>query len=244
MKVTKLGHCCLLIECTNTHSHKPLRILTDPGNFSDAQNIINDIDLIVISHEHADHLHIDSLVQVMHNNPQAQIVTNTSVHRKIIDMYNKEGVSKLIFHIIDGTQHQIKDNLNIYTHDGISIEGFDARHEEIFEQVGQVQNTAFLFDETLFYPGDAYAKPDRVMSMKDNEKTRLPLLALPVAGGWCRIKDAIYYALEIHPVHVIPIHDGMLQVDRIGGAHRNPQDALLNQCIEFTSLNPGQQFSL
>ena len=38
MNITKLGHCCLLIE------EKGLRILTDPGAYSTGQNEIKNID--------------------------------------------------------------------------------------------------------------------------------------------------------------------------------------------------------
>ena len=38
MKITKFGHCCMLVE------EKGLRILVDPGNFSTAQNELMDIE--------------------------------------------------------------------------------------------------------------------------------------------------------------------------------------------------------
>ena len=55
MKLTKLGHCCLLIEING------IRFLTDPGNYTTAQNEVKNLHCIVISHEHTDHLHIESL---------------------------------------------------------------------------------------------------------------------------------------------------------------------------------------
>jgi len=48
MTLTKLGHCCLIIE------DQGLRILTDPGEYTILQNQVKDIDLILITHEHAD----------------------------------------------------------------------------------------------------------------------------------------------------------------------------------------------
>ena len=73
MKITKFGHCCLLIEENN------LRILTDPGNYSTAQNDIKNIDIVLITHEHPDHFHVESLKKLLENNPQAKIITNNGV---------------------------------------------------------------------------------------------------------------------------------------------------------------------
>jgi L-ascorbate metabolism protein UlaG (beta-lactamase superfamily) len=63
MKITKIGHCCLLIE------EKGLRILTDPGAWSEAQNELKNIQLILITHEHQDHFYLDSLKQVLKKQP-------------------------------------------------------------------------------------------------------------------------------------------------------------------------------
>ena len=38
-----------------------LTVLTDPGAFSQEQNQIRGIDVVLITHEHGDHLHVESL---------------------------------------------------------------------------------------------------------------------------------------------------------------------------------------
>jgi L-ascorbate metabolism protein UlaG (beta-lactamase superfamily) len=78
MKIKKLGHCCLVIETKGT------RIMTDPGSYSTLQDEEKNIDIILITHEHPDHLHIESIKKVLENNPTVQIVTNTSVG-KLLD---------------------------------------------------------------------------------------------------------------------------------------------------------------
>ena len=44
------------------------RLLTDPGFLSTTQNELKDIDIILITHEHRDHLHTDSLQIILKNN--------------------------------------------------------------------------------------------------------------------------------------------------------------------------------
>ena len=83
MRITKLGHCCLIIE------EAGVRIMTDPGMFSTAQNDVKNIDVVLITHEHQDHLHIDSLKTVLKNNPGVKVITNRGAGK----LLEKEGIS-------------------------------------------------------------------------------------------------------------------------------------------------------
>lgn len=56
-----------------------LRILTDPGSYTTTQNDVKNIDIILITHEHPDYFHLDSLKTVLINNPNATIITNKGV---------------------------------------------------------------------------------------------------------------------------------------------------------------------
>jgi L-ascorbate metabolism protein UlaG (beta-lactamase superfamily) len=210
MKIKKFGHCCLLIQTNN------LTILTDPGAFSNEQNTIQGIDVVLITHEHHDHLHIDSLKEVLKNNPNAQVLTNSEVAKKL----DEAGIS---YTILEGSDLK---NIN-----NIEIQACDSKHEEIFEEVGQVKNTGYLIDNKLFYPGDSYGNPNK----------EIDILALPVAGPWCKISEAINYALKLKPKKAFPIHDGALQKERIGGAHKIPAQVLSQNGIEFMPMIDGDE---
>lgn len=207
MKITKLGHCCLLIE------ENGLRILTDPGSYSTGQNEVKDIDVILITHEHQDHLHVDSLKIVLQNNPDAKVITNVAV-AKLLD---EAGVSyKLIAH---GEVQQF---------DGVSVESFEQKHAEIYKTLPRVLNTGFFIANKFFYPGDALINPQR----------SIEVLALPVAGPWIKISEAVDYALELKPKHVFPIHDGGQK--QPGVAHRVPGIILPQHGIAFDIISDGE----
>ncbi len=208
MKITKYGHCCLLIEVKNA------RILTDPGSFTTTQNDVTGIDIVLITHEHGDHLHVDSLKKVMQNNPQAKVITNTAVGT-ILD---KEEIP-----------HIVLDGRATLQQGEISLAAYDAKHEEIYENFGQVQNTGYFIDSKLFYPGDAFCRPG----------VEVDILALPVAGPWCKIPDALRYALAVKPRIAFPVHDGVLKEEVAKGMHGIPSKILGDQGIEFVSMTPG-----
>jgi L-ascorbate metabolism protein UlaG (beta-lactamase superfamily) len=178
MKITKFGHCCLLIE------EKGVRILTDPGSFTTEQDSVKNLDLVIISHEHQDHFHVDSVKKIVANNPEALIITNTAVG-KLLD---KEGVK---YQIIEGTATS--------TFKDIAIEAFDHKHGVIYEDYGQVQNTGYFIGSRLFYPGDALGAPGKPVE----------ILAVPAGGPWLKISEVIDFAKEVNPKVCFPVHDAM-----------------------------------
>lgn len=180
MKIKKLGHCCFVTE-----PKEGVRVMTDPGAFSTMQNEERDINVILFTHEHSDHFHIDSLKKVLQNNPNALIITNTAVGK----LLEEAGINYT--KVEEGEKHEIE---------GVQIVGFGNLHEEIYDDYGRVQNTGYMINE-LCYPGDAFSYPD----------AKVDILALPVCGPWMKSKDAVIYARNINPRIVFPVHDGMLQ---------------------------------
>lgn len=212
MHITKLGHCCLLIET------RGVRFLTDPGNYTFEQNTQKDINYVVISHEHTDHLHVESLKIVLNNNPQAKVICNASVG-KILE---KERIH--FIKISDGES---------YDCDGVNISAHGTKHEIIYKDYEQVENTGYMFDNKLFYPGDALHVPN----------IPVDILAFPVTGPWCTIAKAVDYVLEVQPRIAFPVHDGNL-IKKTGITVRLPNIELPKAGIKFIALELGQKTEL
>ena len=204
MRIKKLGHCCLVIE------EKGKKIMTDPGSWTVEEQIKEtNIDLIIITHEHGDHIHIDSLKTILLNNPDAHIITNAGVG-KLLD---KEGI-----------KYEILENKLSKDFFGVEIESHSCKHEEIYKEIGQVENTGFFIGQRLFYPGDSFYNPEK----------QVEILALPVAGPWANVKDSVNYALAIKPKICFPIHDGMLK--SFGANHVITMKVLKENGIDFISF--------
>ncbi len=212
MTLTKLGHCCLIIEI------KGIRFLTDPGNYTTAQNEVKNIDYIVISHEHTDHLHIESVKTILKNNPKAKIITNNSVG-KILE---KEGIEFTT--LSDGQKLMIKD---------VEISAHGVKHALIYKDYEQVENTGYLFDKRLFYPGDDFYNPG----------IPIDILAFPVTGPWCKISEAMDYVLEVKPKKAFAVHDGNLARTH-GITERMPKMFFPKAGVEFLVLELGKEVVL
>ena len=208
MQITKLGHCCLLIKTPS------VTILTDPGTYSTIPETLAPVDIILITHEHADHFHSDAVHKVLANNPHAKIITNTAVGKLLAEA----GVG---FETVEDAQ---KNDAH-----GTLIEGYGTKHAVICEGWGQVENTGYFIDGTLFYPGDAFTNPARTVD----------ILALPVAGPWMKLSEAIDYATALKPRIAFPVHDGILKTP--GMMSRVFEAVLPKHGITFVSLNEGEQ---
>ena len=211
MKITKLGHCCLLIE-ENSH-----RFLTDPGVYSTEQNELKNIHYILITHEHPDHLHMDSVQRVLNNNPTAKVITNTAVSALLTKEDIKAQVLKHGQQIMAGN---------------VLIEGFGQKHADVYRTVVPVDNVGFFINNRLFYPGDNFTNPEKAIE----------ILALPVSGPWLKLSESIEYALNLKPKKCFPVHDGMLK--QPGLTHVVPKAALSNAGIEFLDATINTAFEI
>lgn len=206
MKVQKLGHCCLLIESGNT------RLLTDPGFFTESKvNSLTNLNFILITHEHADHLHIESLKVLLRNNAEAKIITNSSVG-KILD---ENGIQYSIFDL----------DTNLVE---INLKTFDSPHANVYPTIPNVENTALIFDNRLLYPGDSWFYPD----------SKVETLALPISAPWLKLSDAIDYAKKIKPKSSFPVHDAIMANPAM--FHGLVENLLKQNGIEFLSLEDGE----
>ena len=180
MNITKIGHCALVLE------HNGTRLLTDPGSFTtEAQEKVTGLDAIVITHEHQDHFHIDSVSKLLQSNPGVQIFSNASVAK----ILKEKGIECTI--VGDGQSSEVK---------GVSIEGFGKDHAPIYESMGLVENTGYMIGGTFYFPGDNFHNPGKAVAV----------LALPVAGPWMKMSEAVNFAKEIKANKAFGVHDGMI----------------------------------
>lgn len=205
MKITKYGHCCLLIE------ENGVRVLTDPGMFTTAQNEAKDVHVLLITHEHSDHYHLDSVKAILAANPGIKVITNRGVGR-LLDAA--------------GIPYVRVEHDEFQEASGMLFEGFGEKHAYIYKTVPEVVNTGYFVNKRLWYPGDAFYDPGR----------RPEILALPVAGPWMKISEAIDYGIALRPKIVIPVHDGILSSP--GAFYRWPKEVFEAEGVKFLPLDP------
>lgn len=208
MKITKFGHSCLLIQ------EQDLCILIDPGMFSTGQNSVKNIDLVLITHEHQDHIEMNSLKAVLGNNPDAKIFSNASVAA----LLSKENITA---GVLEHGQHIVEKS--------VKIEAFGQDHALIHSTVAIIQNRGYFIADRLFYPGDALLHPGR----------EVEILAWPAFAPWMRIGEGIDYALDVKPKIAFPVHDAILA--RPAFLHPLIGKIFGENGIDFRVLEPEQE---
>ncbi len=227
MKIKKLSHCCLVIETNGK------KILLDPGSYSvEEHRKLHNIDIILFTHEHNDHFHIESLRELVKAMPHTKIIANDAVGAMLV----KEGIEHLVM------EHGNKIDIG-----GIHIEAFGKKHALLHSSIPPVSNVGFFLENKLFFPGDAFTIPEFLDAQKPaNSKKFLgshkivDVLALPVCGPWMKISEAIDYALAIKPRIAFPVHDAV----RSGAAYRFPEMILPKNGIEFIKLEEGGEIEI
>lgn len=181
MEITHLGHSAVLVDLDDT------RILLDPGNFSDAWHDLTDLDAIVITHLHPDHVDPEHIPGLIANNPDARILVEPSVP-DVVELPTAERVPA-------------DSSVRIGT---VLLSAVGGQHAVIHRDIPMIGNIGVVLaaegHPTLFHPGDSLAACP----------PGIDVLALPVMGPWAAMKEHIDFTRTVGAPMGFPIHDGLL----------------------------------
>lgn len=198
---------------------KGVRFLTDPGAFTaDTHASLTNIDAILFTHEHADHYHVQSLQMLVKLNPSAKIICNASLG----PILEKAGITHEV--LSDGEATDIK---------GVAVAGHGVAHAIIHSSLPQMQNTGFLIAGRFWYPGD---------DLSIDPGVKPELMALPVAGPWMKLSEAIDYALKIKPTAAFPVHDMILNTALTGFVPQTVGNILETHGVRFYPIELDKEY--
>jgi len=185
MRITHFGHAAVLVETSSG-----AKALIDPGTYSHGFETIDDLDLILVTHAHPDHVDAERLGALREANPQAVLITNAQAGAAA-------GESK------DGDR--LVSDGDAFTEAGVRVEPTGQLHAEIHSALPALANTGFILDGEVWHPGDAF----------DATPRKVDILLLPVGGPFMKVADAIDFARAVGPRVIVPIHQaGLAEIHR------------------------------
>jgi L-ascorbate metabolism protein UlaG (beta-lactamase superfamily) len=163
------------------------RLLFDPGKFSSGFESAVELDAILITHQHFDHLDGDRLPALVAANPSAALVVDEDTVPEI----EKLGL----------TPTSVARPGDELTFGGVTVSVTGGRHATIHPDFAMPTNAGYVVDGGAFYhPGDALFVPQQ----------EIDVLGLPMSAPWLKTSEAIDFLRAVAPRVAVPIHEALL----------------------------------
>lgn len=163
------------------------RLLFDPGTFSHGFEELTDLDAILITHQHFDHLDVDRLPALVEANPQATLVVDPGSA--------EEEITKLA---LTATVARVGDTIEL---NGAVVHAVGGDHAVIHPDYPVPPNVGYVVDGGAFYhPGDSHFVPEH----------KIGVLGLPAAAPWMKTGEGGEFLRAVAPRVAVPIHDATL----------------------------------
>ena len=177
MRITKHGHACVRLE------HDGRVLVIDPGVFTDAA-VLEGADAVLVTHEHADHVHPDHL-----RGTDVPVWTIAAVERLL--RAQAPEVAERVTVVRPG------DRLDVA---GLAVEVVGEKHAVIHPDYDRFDNSGYLVESgerSVYHPGDALTAPPRPVDV----------LLAPVSAPWLKVSEAVDFVREVGAPVALGIHD-------------------------------------
>lgn len=185
MQLTHFGHSCVLVETGSA------RLLIDPGTFASEFEDLRELDAVLVTHQHPDHLDVQRLPGLLAANPRARLITDPGSAESL------RGTE------LEPSTVRPGDSFDVA---GGSIDVLGGAHAVIHPDIPVIDNIGFLVDGGAFYhPGDSFFVPEQ----------RVDVLGLPTGAPWLKLSEAVDFLRAVHPRTAVPIHEAVLAMPQM-----------------------------
>jgi L-ascorbate metabolism protein UlaG (beta-lactamase superfamily) len=209
VRLVHYGHSCVLLETGSA------RLLFDPGGFSSGFEDVRDLDAILITHKHPDHLDTGRLPALVAANPAAALVVDSGSLQETDEL----GLAA----------EEVRSGDRV-TLGGATVTVVGGEHAVIHPEIPLLSNMAYVVDDGAFYhPGDSLFVPPQ----------KVDVLGLPTMAPWLKIAEAVEFFRAVAPRVAVPIHQNLLNENGLK-LHYSRFEAMAPEGSELRVLTPGE----
>jgi L-ascorbate metabolism protein UlaG (beta-lactamase superfamily) len=180
VRIIHFGHSCVLVETGSA------RLLIDPGTFAAGFEVARELDAVLITHQHPDHLDAEKLPVLMAANPGAALIVDEGSAPVVRDL----GLAATVLYAGDDVRVA-----------GAAVRVAGGRHALIHRDIPVIPNNCYVLDDGVFYhPGDSLVPPDQTIDV----------LGVPAAAPWLKTSEAVDFLRAVRPRVALPIHDAVV----------------------------------
>jgi L-ascorbate metabolism protein UlaG (beta-lactamase superfamily) len=183
MRITHVGHACVLVETAGA------RVLLDPGTFATGWWTLTDLDAVLVTHAHPDHVDEERLPLLLEANPSVRLLAEPELAAEM----GKVGWDAGALH--PGEEVEVA---------GVGLRAVGGQHAVIHEEIPRIGNVGFVLsgagEPVLFHPGDSY----------DTAPDGVDVLALPLSAPWAKFSETASFLRAVAPGMAFPVHDALL----------------------------------
>ncbi len=217
MELTKYGHACVRITDADR------RLTIDPGVFSEVAQAVADVDSVLITHEHPDHLDVEKLAAAAAENPRLRVWAPQAVADQL---KGNEVLSERVTAVGAGQS---------FVAGGLQVRTYGGQHAQIHSSIPVIANVGYLVGDAIYHPGDSYVVPNAVVEA----------LLVPLNAPWAKVAETVDFTISVRAPRAFQIHDGLLS--EIGRGSYEGQLKRVGELYGVTSfqhLDSGQSVRL
>jgi L-ascorbate metabolism protein UlaG (beta-lactamase superfamily) len=209
MRITKFGHACVRVQGDGGV------VVIDPGVFTDA-DALEGADAVLITHEHADHVHPDHL-----RGTDVPIWTIAAVERLLREQ--APDVAERVTVVRPGDRLEVA---------GTAVQVVGEKHAVIHPDYDRFDNSGYVLESggtSVYHPGDALTPPGRAVDV----------LLAPISAPWLKVGEAIDFVRAVAAPTSLGIHDRVYSEIGLGMVDTHMAN-LLPDGQAFERRHPGE----